>query len=42
MDDKERNNLVTKMQSDYEKGDAAATRFFETLKLAKEARVYEN
>ena len=46
MDDKERNSLVTKMQRDYEKGDAAAkkkaTRFFETLKLAKEAKVYED
>ena len=46
MDDKERNSLVTKMQRDYEKGDAAAkkkaVRFFETLKLAKEARVYED
>lgn len=45
MDDKERNSLVTKMQRDYEKGDAAAkkkaTRFFETLKLAKEAKIYE-
>ncbi len=46
MDDKERNSLVTKMQRDYEKGDATAkkkaTRFFETLKLAKEAKVYED
>lgn len=46
MDDKERNSLVTKMQRDYEKGDATAkkkaVRFFETLKLAKEARVYED
>jgi len=45
MDDKERNSLVTKMQRDYEKGDMTAkkkaTRFFETLKLAKEAKIYE-
>lgn len=45
MDDKERNSLVSKMQRDYEKGDAAtkkkATRFFETLKLAKDAKIYE-
>jgi len=45
MDEKERNNLVKKMQTDYEKGDMTAkkkaTRFFETLKLAKEAKIYE-
>ncbi len=45
MDEKERNNLVKKMQTDYEKGDMTAkkkaTRFFQTLKLAKEAKIYE-
>lgn len=45
LDDAERSKLVSKMQRDYEKGDMAAkkkaTRFFETLQQAKEARIYE-
>lgn len=45
MDDKERTKLTTKMQSDYKNGDMAAkkraTKFFETLKLAKDAKIYD-
>src|SRR6185436_3235720 len=45
MDDKERNKLTTKMQSDYKNGDMAAkkraTKFFESLKLARDAKLYE-
>lgn len=45
MDDKEREKLVTKMRTQYEKGDAAAkkkaVRFFETYQLAKDNKIYE-
>jgi len=45
MDSKERDKLVTKMTSQYKNGDATekkkAVRFFETLKLAKEAKIYD-
>jgi hypothetical protein len=45
MDSKEREKLVTKMRSQYEKGDAAAkkraVRFFETYQLAKDNKIYE-
>lgn len=45
MDDKERNKLVTKMKSEYKNGDATAkkraTRFFETLQLARDAKLYD-
>ena len=45
MDDKEREKLVTKMKSDYKNGDATtkkkAVKFFETLQLARDAKLYE-
>lgn len=45
MDDKDRDKLVTKMKSEYKNGDAAAkkraTKFFETLQLARDAKLYE-
>lgn len=45
MDDKERDKIVTKMKSDYKNGDATAkkkaVRFFETVQLAKDAKVYD-
>lgn len=45
MDDKERDKLVTKMKSDYKNGDGAtkkrAVKFFETLQLARDAKLYE-
>jgi hypothetical protein len=45
MDDKERDKLVTKMKSDYKNGDGTAkkraVKFFETLQLARDAKLYE-
>jgi hypothetical protein len=45
MDEKERNKVVTKMKSDYKNGDATskkkAVKFFETLQLAKDAKLYD-
>jgi hypothetical protein len=45
MDDKERKKLTDKMQSDYKNGDMTAkkraTKFFETLQLARDAKLYE-
>lgn len=45
MDDKEREKLVTKMKSEYKNGDGAAkkraTKFFETLQLARDAKLYD-
>ena len=45
MDDKERDKLVTKMKSDYKNGDGSAkkraVKFFETLQLARDAKLYE-
>lgn len=45
MDDKERDRLVAKMKSDYKNDDIAAkkkaTRFFETVDLAKTAKIYD-
>lgn len=45
MDDSERNKLVTKMKSDYKNGDGTAkkraVKFFETLQLARDAKLYE-
>ena len=45
MDDKERDKLVTRMKSEYKNGDASAkkraTKFFETLQLARDAKLYE-
>ncbi len=45
MDDKERDKLVTKMKSDYKNGNGSAkkkaVKFFETLQLARDAKLYE-
>jgi hypothetical protein len=45
MDDKEREKLVTKMKTEYKNGDATAkkraVKFFETLQLARDAKLYE-
>lgn len=45
MNDDERNKLVNKMKSEYKNGDMAAkkraTKFFETLQLARDAKLYE-
>jgi len=45
MDDKDRDKLVSKMKNDYKNGDMAAkkraTRFFETVQAAKDARLYD-
>ena len=45
VDDKERDKIVNKMKSDYKNGDATAkkkaVKFFETLQLAKEAKIYD-
>ena len=45
MDSKERDKVVTKMKSDYKNGDATAkkkaVKFFETLQLAKDAKLYD-
>jgi hypothetical protein len=45
MDVKERDKLVSKMKSDYKNGDASAkkkaVKFFETLQLAKDAKIYD-
>lgn len=45
MDDKERDKLVTRMKSEYKNGDATAkkraTKFFETLQLARDAKLYD-
>ena len=45
MDDKEREKLVTKMKSEYKNGDGTAkkraVKFFETLQLARDAKLYD-
>lgn len=45
MDDAERNKIVNKMKSEYKNGDGAAkkraTKFFETLQLARDAKLYD-